>query len=246
MWCTGLVSAGLSPAVRRDDTGMDGCDAQSQTVDETLQRLYPDARCELQARDPWELLVAAILSARSSDIQVNKIMAVLNEHYVGPHAYARLDHRDLERVIRHVPLFRQKARAIVEAARALVRYHGGLVPEHLVDLAELPGVGRKTAAVVQGNAFGIPAIAADVHVQRIVHRLGWTSVAHPGKAETALSQRYPPQRWVRLCHQLIRLGRDCCRRQKPKCGRCPLAHVCARQGVVDGEGVPMVPRPTSP
>jgi endonuclease-3 len=206
-------------------------DTTTAAVGQALERAYPDARCELQARDPWELLVAAILSARATDFQVNKVMAVLNEHYVGPLAYAELDHRDLERVVRHVPLFRQKARAIVEAARALLRAHHGVVPEDLAVLATLPGVGRKTAAVVQGNAFGIPAIAADVHVQRIVHRLGWAAAEHPGQAEVALAKRFPPQQWVRLCHQLIRLGRDCCRRVKPRCERCPLAQWCERQGV---------------
>jgi endonuclease-3 len=209
----------------------DGGDANAQAVGDTLGRVYPDARCELLARDPWELLVAAILSARSTDFQVNRVMAVLNEHYVGPAAFAALDHRDLERVVRHVPLFRQKARAIVEAARAVVRFHGARVPEGMGPLSTLPGVGRKTAAVVMGNAFGVPAIAADVHVQRVVHRLGWCAAEHPGQAEAALAARFPPQQWVRLCHQLIRLGRDCCRRLKPRCARCPLSAFCPRQGV---------------
>jgi endonuclease-3 len=97
------------------------------------------------------------------------------------------------------------------------------VPRDLVSLSALPGVGRKTAAVVLGNAFGQPAIAADVHVQRIVHRLGWTTREHPADAEVALVRRFAPEYWVRLCHQLIRLGRDCCRRQKPRCERCPVA-----------------------
>jgi endonuclease-3 len=213
-----------------------GGDAPAHAVGEILARSYPDARCELLARDPWELLVAAILSARTTDFQVNRIMAVLNEHYIGPAAYAALDHRDLERVVRHVPLFRQKARAIVEAARAIIRLYAGRVPEGLALLSTLPGVGRKTAAVVLGNAFGVPAIAADVHVQRIVHRLGWAAAEHPGQAEAALSTRFPPQQWVRLCHQMIRLGRDSCRRVKPRCIRCPLAAICPRQGVVDDDG----------
>ena len=205
-------------------------------ISAALNRAYPDARCELLARDPWELLIAAILSARTTDVQVNKVMAVLTEHYLGPQVIAELDHRELDRVVRHVPLHRQKSRAIVEAARALIRLHNGQVPETREELAALPGVGRKTAAVVLGNAFGIPAIAADVHVQRIVHRLGWTTREHPLEAEEALVQRFPPQHWVRLCHQLIRLGRDCCRRMKPRCARCPLAPFCKRQGVSDALG----------
>lgn len=205
--------------------------AQADEIGMALAAAYGDARCELDARDPWQLLIAAILSARATDHQVNKVMAVLNEHYVGPAALAGLDHRDLARVVRHLPLYRQKARALVEAARAVLREHHGQVPESLDGLARLPGVGRKTAAVVLGNAFGVPAIAADVHVTRIAHRLGWTAREHPREAESALSKRFPPQHWVRLCHQLIRLGRDCCRRLKPRCERCPVARWCERRGV---------------
>jgi endonuclease-3 len=206
-------------------------DSADTGIGHALQDAYPDARCELLARDAWELLVATILSARTTDVQVNKVMAVLNEHYVGPQAFADLDHRELDRVVRHVPLHRQKARAIVEAARAVLRLHGGRVPGELNALAQLPGVGRKTAAVVLGNAFGVPAVAADVHVQRIVHRLGWAGREHPGDAEVALVRRFAPEFWVRLCHQLIRLGRDCCRRQKPRCERCPVARFCEKRGL---------------
>ncbi len=207
-------------------------------VGTSLERLYPDAACELRAKDPWELLVAAILSARAHDVQVNKVMAVFTEHFVGPEAVAGVDHRDLEPVLRQVPLFRQKARAIVEAARAIVRLHGGKVPQSMADLAALPGVGRKTAAVVLGNAFGIPAIAADTHVQRIAHRFGWTPSEHPTHAETALADRFPAHRWVRLCHQFIRLGRDCCKRVSPRCERCPFATACPRQGVAAEKAKP--------
>jgi endonuclease III len=205
-------------------------EAQLTDFAHTLTTAYPDARCELLASNPWELLVATILSARTTDVQVNKVMAVLNEHYVGVAAYIDLDYRALARVIRHVPLFRQKARAIVEAARALTRLHQGQVPTTLRELSELPGVGRKTAAVVLGNAFGVPAVAADVHVQRIAYRLGWTSREHPQDAEAAIVQRFPPHYWVQLCHQFIRLGRDCCKRQKPRCERCPMARFCSQQG----------------
>jgi endonuclease III len=210
---------------------MDRAILEPESIGAELDRLYPDAACELRARDSWELLVAAILSARASDVQVNKVMAVLTEHFTGPEAIARIDHRDLEPVLRHVTLYRQKARAIVEAARAIVRLHHGRVPESMADLAALPGVGRKTAAVVLGNAFGVPAIAADTHVQRIAHRFGWIAAEHPRHAETALAERFPPHRWVRLCHQFIRLGREHCKRVAPKCDRCPFSRTCPRNGV---------------
>lgn len=198
-----------------------------------LFRSYPEARCELLVRDPWELLVAAILSARTSDVQVNRVMAVLCEHYCGPEAYASLDHRELARVISKVPLCQQKARAIVESARAVIARHGGQVPESLKELAALPGVGRKVAAVVLGNAFGIPAISADVHVQRIVRRLGWSERENALDAEAALAKRYPPHHWIQLCHQLIRLGREHCRPMNPKCSSCPLAGECPRTGITE-------------
>lgn len=199
-------------------------------LDAVLTAHWPDAACELQARDPWELLVAAVLSARTSDQQVNKVMAVLNEHLVGVEAYARLQPAQLQGLLRKLPLHGQKARALVEAARALLRHHQGRVPDDLDALRRLPGLGRKTAAVVAGNAWGIPAVAADVHVARIVHRLGWSAAEDPRAAEAAVAERFPPARWVRLCHQLIRLGRAHCRRM-PKCHACPLHGVCpgARQ-----------------
>jgi len=205
--------------------------AESALVAVALARVWPDARCELFASDPWELLVAAVLSARTSDQQVNKVMAVLTEHLVGIEAYARLDHRRMARLIAHVPLYPQKARSIVEAARRILHQHGGTVPQTMAELSALPGVGRKTAAVVLANAFDIPAIAADVHVQRITRRLGWTTREHARDAELALSARFPPQHWVKLCHQLIRLGRQYCRPLRPKCGGCPLQATCPRHGV---------------
>lgn len=204
-----------------------------ERLSSALSKNYPDARCELHARDPWELLVAAILAMRTTDIQVNKVMAVLNEHFCGPDAYAALDHHELARIIRKLPLHQQKARAVVEAARKVITRHGGRVPDNMHDLAALPGVGRKTAAIVLGTSFDIPAIAADTHVQRIVRRLGWTLRENAIEAEQALAQRFPPHFWISLCHQLIRLGRDHCRPLNPKCTSCPFASECPRSGVAE-------------
>jgi endonuclease III len=206
-------------------------EADSNDVARRLAQAYPDARCELYARDPWELLVAVILSARTTDQQVNKVMAVLTEHLIGVDAYARLDPRRLARLISRLPLYPQKARSIVEAARRIVAVYGGQVPATLRDLTSLPGVGPKTAAVVAGNLYGIPAVAADVHVQRIVRRLGWTKREHAREAERAVMDRLPPHHWVPLSHQMIRLGRDCCRPRQPRCERCPLAATCPREGI---------------
>ena len=199
-------------------------------ADRVLHDHWPTAACELDAQDPFALLVAVILSARARDDQVNKVLAVLHEHLLGVHAYACCDPRDLEPLLRHLPLFRQKARAVVECARALLERHGGQVPQDAEALACLPGVGRKTANVVVGNAFGIPAVGADTHVQRCLYRWGWTDREHAGEAEAAMMERLPPERWVQACHQIIRLGRTCCTRVRPRCAACPLASVCPRQG----------------
>lgn len=206
--------------------------ADPDILNAALARSYPGAKCELLVRDPWDLLVAAILSARTSDVQVNRVMAVLCEHFCGPEAYAHLDHRQLAKVICKVPLYQQKARGIVEAARRVISDHAGQVPQTMKQLAALPGVGRKTAAVVLGNAFDIPAIAADVHVQRIVRRLGWIDRESAVDAEKAIARRFGPQYWVQLCHRLIRLGREHCRPLNPKCTTCPFGGQCPKQGVL--------------
>ena len=199
-------------------------------ADQVLAAHWPEAACELDAKDPFALLVAVILSARARDEQVNKVLAVLHEHLLGIDAYARLDPRDLEPLLRHLPLYRQKARAVVEAARTILERHGGAVPRDLEALARLPGVGRKTAAVVVANAYGVPAIGADTHVQRLAHRWGWTTREHPAEAETAVADRLPRHRWIQACHQMIRLGRTFCTRLRPRCDTCPLAPSCPRVG----------------
>jgi len=200
-------------------------------VDRVLQDHWPTAACELAAKEPFDLLVAVILSARARDEQVNQVLAILQEHLLGVDAYARCDPRDLEPILRHLPLFRQKARAVVECARALLERHGGQVPRDPEVLATLPGVGRKTAQVVVANAYGIPAIGADTHVQRCAFRWGWTTREHALEAERALAARLPRERWITACHQIIRLGRACCTRLRPRCAACPLVSVCPRQGV---------------
>jgi endonuclease-3 len=209
----------------------DGDADSARRIGEALDLAHPEAGCGLLARDPWELLVAAILADGAHEVQVNKVMAVLTERCCGPAAFAALDQRDLERPLRRLPLGRPKARAIVEAARAVLRLHGGKVPDTLASLAAVPGVGRRVAAVVVGHAFGRPAVVADRLVQRVVHRLGWTECVHPGQTDAAIAARFRPERWVRLCHQFVHLARDCCRRVAPRCQRCPLTAWCAKRGV---------------
>lgn len=206
---------------------------REEHIAQELSRSWPDASCELLARDPWDLLVAVILSARTSDVRVNQVMAVLTEHFVGPEAYADLDPMQIESLISSVPLFRQKARYIVEAARHICYRLGGEIPRSVESLSRLPGVGRKTAAVVVGNAFDEPAVAADQHVQRIALRIGWIASENARVAEQTIQELFLPQQWVRLCHQLIRLGREHCRPRNPWCSRCPIAEYCQQQGLTE-------------
>lgn len=205
--------------------------ADPAVVAVALDRQWPDARCALRADDPWELLVAAILSARASDDRVNAVMAALAARYHGPADYRLLAPTHLATTLRSLPLYRQKARAITEAARWVVDRFGGTVPVDPETLARIPGVGRKTAAVVAGNAYGHPVVAADVHVQRLAHRLGWAVRADEPAAERGVATAFPPAEWVRRCHQLIRLGRAHCRPRRPWCSRCPVAVTCPRIGV---------------
>ena len=203
---------------------------QNEGVMLGLAETWPDAVCELLAKDPWELLVAVILSARTSDERVNQVMANFTEHYIGPCPIADMDPHELEPMIKSVPLYQQKARYIVESARMLVYKYDGEMPRDLKTLQLFPGVGRKTAAVVLGNAFNIPTIAADVHVQRIAARLSWSRV-DPDDAERSISERVPEQHWVTFCHQLIRLGRAFCRPKRPWCSRCPIQEFCPQHDV---------------
>jgi len=197
-----------------------------------LRELNPRPTTELAYQTPFELLVAVILSAQSTDVGVNKATTRLFPLARTPQAMLALGEDGLKRHIATIGLYNAKAKHIIGTCRALVERHGGEVPRERAALEALPGVGRKTAAVVLGNAFGQPAIAADVHVQRIAFRMGWVTREHPADAEVALVRRFAPEYWVRLCHQLIRLGRDCCRRQKPRCERCPVARFCAKQGLL--------------
>lgn len=208
-------------------------EADADQVASGLDQHWPDARCELLYHDNWQLLVAAILSARATDERVNQVMAVLNEHYAGPEAFEHVSPRELASVIRRLPLYQQKARAVVEAARCVLHTYDGQVPAARDQLMALPGVGRKVAAVVLGNGFDVPSVAADVHVQRIVHRLGWTQRVDPLEAERAIEDRFKAATWVRRCHQFIRVGRDCCRPMRPWCSKCPLATTCPQCHVDD-------------
>jgi endonuclease-3 len=185
-----------------------------------LDRHYPAAGCSLSFSTPLELLVATILSAQCTDERVNKVTPALFSKYRVAAAYAAADPDVLEQEIRSTGFFRNKAANIIAAAGQIVARHGGEVPRTIEELTALPGVGRKTANVILGNAFGIPGIVVDTHVGRIAARLGLTAATDPVKIEFELMPLIPRNRWVRFSHQLIAHGRAVCRAPRPLCAAC--------------------------
>ncbi|TMQ67829.1 MAG: endonuclease III [Candidatus Eisenbacteria bacterium] len=202
---------------------------------EQLERLYPQATTALAFRDPLELLVATILSAQCTDERVNQVTPALFERYPDAAALAAARVADLEALIRPTGFFRAKTRSIRACCAEIVSRHGGQVPRTLEELTALHGVGRKTANVVLGNAFGIPGIVVDTHVGRLARRLDLTDQVDPVKVEHALMPIVPRERWSRFSHWLILHGRRVCVARRPRCSICPLAPHCPRVGVTDSQ-----------
>ncbi len=191
-----------------------------------LAEAYPDADTELDFTTPLELLIATVLSAQSTDKRVNEVTPALFARYPDAASYAAADRAELELLIKSAGLHRSKAASIQGLAQAMCDNHGGEVPDTLEDLLELPGVGRKTANVVLGNAFGTPGIAVDTHVGRLARRFGWTTETAPDKVEADLMALFPPSDWTDLSHRMILHGRRTCHARKPNCDACPLASLC--------------------
>jgi endonuclease-3 len=203
----------------------------ARRIIERLDRQHPGADTELNYRNPFELLVATILSAQTTDIRVNLVTPVLFAQYPNAQAYAGADRAELEDIIRSTGFFRAKSDALIKLGAALVERFDGVVPARLADLVTLPGVGRKTANVVLGNAFGVPGITVDTHFGRLVRRFGWTDETDPVKVEHAVGALFDKRDWVMLCHHLIWHGRRVCHAKKPACGACPVARWCPSYGV---------------
>jgi endonuclease III len=191
-----------------------------------LDELYPDAECSLEYTDPLQLMVSTILSAQCTDERVNMVTPELFRKYPSVEALAEASIEELEEAVRSTGFYRNKAKNIKAACGVLVERHGGKVPADLDALVELPGVGRKTANVILGNAYGIPGIVVDTHVARVSERLGLTRKKDPEKIEQDLMVLIPEERWVKFCHQLIQHGRKLCQARKPKSEICPLRPYC--------------------
>ena len=200
--------------------------ARVKAVLAALAKLYPKAKCALDYTTPWELLVATILSAQCTDQRVNQVTPDLFAKYPTVVYFARADLAALEDAVRSTGFFRNKAKSIKGAAQAIVENHGGQVPGDLKSLVKLPGVGRKTANVVLGNAFDVPGITVDTHVGRVCRRLEFTDQTDAVKAEFALMDIIPKKRWTAFSHQVIAHGRQVCHSRKPDCPNCGLLKHC--------------------
>ncbi len=191
-----------------------------------LDQHYPDAHVTLDFANPLELVVATVLSAQCTDVRVNQVTPALFKKYPAAADYAQAPLSELEKDIYATGFYHQKAKSIQAICRALAEKYNGQVPASLEDLVKLPGIGRKTANVILGNAFGIPGIVVDTHMKRVAARIGLTRNTDPVKIEFDLMPLVPQERWIKFSHQMISHGRQICTAQKPKCPLCPLLPYC--------------------
>jgi endonuclease-3 len=203
---------------------------RARKINRVLAETYPDARTELDFDDPFQLLVVTVLSAQTTDKRVNAVRPTLFAAYPDPEAMAAAERADLERIIGPLGFFRAKTESLLKLSQALVERYDGEVPSRLEDLVTLPGVGRKTANVVLGNAFGIPGITVDTHFGRLARRFGWTDLTDAVKVEHAVGELFPKRDWTMLSHHLIWHGRRICHARQPACGACPVARWCPSYG----------------
>ena len=210
---------------------------RARKIDRVLAETYPDARCELDFDNPFQLLVVTVLSAQTTDKRVNAVRPTLFAAYPDPESMAAAERADLEQIIGPLGFFRAKTESLLKLSQALVERYDGEVPPRLEDLVTLPGVGRKTANVVLGNAFGIPGITVDTHFGRLARRFGWTDLTDAVKVEHAVGELFPRSDWTMLSHHLIWHGRRVCHSRQPACGACPVARWCPSygEGPVDPE-----------
>ncbi|QGQ18271.1 endonuclease III [Cellulomonas sp. JZ18] len=210
---------------------------RARRVDRALALRYPDAHCELDFRNPFELLIATVLSAQTTDLRVNQTTPALFARFPDAEALAVANPAELEEILRPTGFYRAKSRAVLGIGQALVERFGGQVPARLEDLVTLPGVGRKTANVVLGNAFGIPGITVDTHIARLSKRLGYTTSDDPLVIEKDLQPLLEKRQWTMACHRLIFHGRRTCFARRPACGACPVAALCPSAGIGENDPV---------
>src|SRR6478609_6532333 len=223
--------SGARPRSTRTGETRTGLVRRARRIDRILAETYPDAHCELDFTTPLELAVATILSAQSTDAGVNKVTPALFAKYPTAGDYAAADRAELEEMIHSTGFFRAKTNSLIGLGQALVERYDGEVPPRLRDLVTLPGIGRKTANVILGNAFDIPGITVDTHFGRLARRFGWTTQDDPVKVEHEVGALFPKKEWTVLSHRLIWHGRRICHARKPACGACPVARWCPSFGL---------------
>lgn len=204
---------------------------RARRIHRALAELHPDARCELDFRTPFELLVATVLSAQTTDVRVNSVTPVLFDAYPDPAALAEAEPGAVEEIIRPTGFFRMKAGNIIRLAQQLLERFDGEVPARVEDLASLPGVGRKTAHVVLGDAFGVPALTVDTHLGRLARRFGFTTEEDPLAVERDVAGLFERKDLTVLSHRMIFHGRRVCHSRRPACGACPIAPMCPSFGI---------------
>ena len=203
---------------------------RARRMAKALAETHPDAHCELDFSTPLQLAVATILSAQCTDKKVNEVTPIVFKRYPGAADYAAADRSELEEILRPTGFFRAKTDSLIKLGQALLEKHGGELPGTLADLVALPGIGRKTANVILGNAFGVAGITVDTHFRRLVNRFGWVDEEDPVKIEFLVADLIEKRDWTMLSHRVIFHGRRVCHARKPACGACTLAKMCPSYG----------------
>ena len=225
------VSSPQSPSSSPPSPSRTALVRRARRINRELARLYPNAHTELNFTTPLELLVATILSAQTTDHGVNLVTPVLFSRYRTAADYASANREDIEKIIKSTGFFRAKTTSLIALGQALCDRFGGEVPNRMRDLVTLPGVGRKTANVVLGNAFGVPGITVDTHFARLSRRFGWTTETDPVKIESEVGALFPRKEWTILSHRVIWHGRRVCHSRRPACGACGVARLCPSYGL---------------
>ena len=224
-------TAAPAPGPRVSSESLLALKRRARRINKALAEKYPYAHAELDFRSPFELLVATVLSAQTTDVTVNQITPLLFARYPDPRAMAEADPAAIEEIIKPTGFFRAKTRSLIALGTRLVDEYNGVVPGRLEDLVTLPGVGRKTANVVLGNAFGVPGITVDTHFGRLARRFGWTLSEDPVQIEFDVAELFEPRDWTMLSHRVVFHGRRVCHSRKPACGACPVANWCPSYGL---------------
>ncbi|GAC1598090.1 MAG: hypothetical protein NVS3B6_06160 [Pseudarthrobacter sp.] len=210
---------------------------RARRINRALAEAYPYAHAELDFRNPFELVVATVLSAQTTDVLVNQVTKILFARYPDARAMAEAEPAELEAILQPTGFFRAKTKNVLALSNRLVDEYNGEVPGRLEDLVTLPGVGRKTANVVLGNAFGVPGITVDTHFGRLARRFGWTRSEDPVQVEYDVAELFEPKDWTMLSHRVVFHGRRVCHSRRPACGACPVANWCPSYGLGETDSV---------